>query len=284
MTTLALASVKGSPGVTTTALALASWWPNPVVIVEADPAGGDLAARLGLPEEPGLVGLAASLRRNSRGRTPDAASVENHLQAAPVQTTSVPARVLTAPAGRHQAGAALSLLSEHRPLPMTGRTDLLLDLGRRAMPTDPVDRSTPLPLMDPGDRIIWISRPQLADLAHLAAEMDCRRRADPEPLVILNGSGPYPAAEVESTLGVAVLGTLPADPSGAAALWAGGGRSWAHSALGRTTRDLAAALADLVAVELAHDAEEDAAASGDTQPVGIVGQEQRIGTLSRSRL
>ena len=193
MTTLALASVKGSPGVTTTALALASWWPRPVVIVEADPAGGDLAARLGLPEEPGLVGLAASLRRNSPARTPDAASIENYLQAAPVQTTSEPAKVLTAPAGGRQATAVLSLLSEHRSLPMPGGADLLVDLGRRVVPTDPVDQSTPLPLMDPSDRIIWISRPQLADLAHLAAEVDHRKRTDPAPLVILNGSGPYPA-------------------------------------------------------------------------------------------
>jgi hypothetical protein len=283
MTTLALASVKGSPGATTTALALASWWPHPVVVVEADPAGGDLAARLGLPEEPGLVGLAASLRRNARGRTPDAASVESHLQTAPVQAMSEPIRVLTAPAGGHQASATLSLLSEHRPLTVAGGTDLLVDLGRRVGPTDPVERSTPLPLMDPCDRIIWISRPQLADLAHLAAEVDRRRRADPHPLVILNGSGPYPAAEVESTLGVAVLGTLPADPPGAAALWAGGGRTWAHSALGRATRDLATALAGLVAVERANEAEEEAAAPADPQPVGNMGQEQRIGAPSGSR-
>jgi hypothetical protein len=278
MTTLALASVKGSPGVTTAALALASWWPNPVVIVEADPAGGDLAARLGLPEEPGLVGLAASLRRNSRGRSPDAASVESYLQAAPVQTASEPAMLLTAPAGGRQATAALSLLSEHPPLPMPGGADLLLDLGRR-VPTDPVDQSAPLPLMDPGDRIIWISRPQLADLAHLAAAVDHRRRTNPPPLVILNGSGPYPAAEVATALGVAILGTLPTDPSGAAALWAGGGRSWAHSALGRAARDLAVTLADLVAGEPGDDTEEkDAAAPGDLQPGEIVGQEQRVGT------
>ena len=62
--------------------------------------------------------------------------------------------------------------------------------------------------------------------------------------VVLAGTGPYPAAEVADTLGVTVLGHLPADPAGAAALWAGGGRTWAHSPLGRATKDLAAALAE----------------------------------------
>ncbi|WP_243597709.1 hypothetical protein [Thermobifida halotolerans] len=39
---LCLTSAKGSPGVTTTALALTLTWPRPVLLVEADPAGGDL--------------------------------------------------------------------------------------------------------------------------------------------------------------------------------------------------------------------------------------------------
>ena len=43
---IALCSDKGSPGVTTTALALGSAWVTPVVVVEADLAGGDLAIRL----------------------------------------------------------------------------------------------------------------------------------------------------------------------------------------------------------------------------------------------
>lgn len=39
---LCLTSAKGSPGTTTTALALTLTWPRPVLLVEADPAGGDL--------------------------------------------------------------------------------------------------------------------------------------------------------------------------------------------------------------------------------------------------
>jgi hypothetical protein len=40
-------SAKGSPGVTTTVLALASRWPAPTVVVEADPMGGDMLAGVG---------------------------------------------------------------------------------------------------------------------------------------------------------------------------------------------------------------------------------------------
>src|SRR5690606_40344837 len=61
MTLVALTSVKGAPGVTTTVLAMAAVCPpsRRLVVVEADPEGGVLAARLGLRAEPGLVTLAA---------------------------------------------------------------------------------------------------------------------------------------------------------------------------------------------------------------------------------
>ena len=54
MPLIALASVKGSPGVTTTCLALAAAWPaRRRLVIEADPAGGDLGPWLGLPRAPG---------------------------------------------------------------------------------------------------------------------------------------------------------------------------------------------------------------------------------------
>jgi hypothetical protein len=64
MPLIALASVKSSPGVTTTALALASMWKTAPrrQLVEADPGGGDLGLWLGLPADSGLAGLAAAAR------------------------------------------------------------------------------------------------------------------------------------------------------------------------------------------------------------------------------
>jgi len=44
---IGLLSAKGAPGVTTSSLAIAAQWPRPVVVVDADPSGGDIAAGLG---------------------------------------------------------------------------------------------------------------------------------------------------------------------------------------------------------------------------------------------
>ena len=65
MSLVALVSAKGSPGVTTTALALAGTWPENrrVLLAELDPAGGDLAPRFGLHADPGVVQLGSAFRR-----------------------------------------------------------------------------------------------------------------------------------------------------------------------------------------------------------------------------
>ena len=66
MSVVTLASIKGSPGVTTAALALAAAWPagRKVLLVEADPFGGDLAARHGSTITGGLPSLFAAARRS----------------------------------------------------------------------------------------------------------------------------------------------------------------------------------------------------------------------------
>ncbi|MET9758684.1 hypothetical protein ABZ016_06455 [Streptomyces sp. NPDC006372] len=74
MALIALAADKGSPGVTTAAVALSAVWPRRVLLAEADPAGGDLvyrsAAAHGGPLDPntGMLSIAATARR---GLAPD---------------------------------------------------------------------------------------------------------------------------------------------------------------------------------------------------------------------
>ena len=69
MALIAVAADKGSPGVTTTAVALAAIWPRPVLLAECDPAGGDLVYRLPgqdgqrLDPHRGLLSLAVAARR-----------------------------------------------------------------------------------------------------------------------------------------------------------------------------------------------------------------------------
>lgn len=69
MALIAIAADKGSPGVTTTALALAAVWPRRALLAETDPAGGDLVYRSRgahggvLDPNVGLLSLAATARR-----------------------------------------------------------------------------------------------------------------------------------------------------------------------------------------------------------------------------
>ncbi|ABL81054.1 MULTISPECIES: hypothetical protein [unclassified Nocardioides] len=64
---IALCGDKGAPGVTTTALAIGSAWPEPAAVVEASPTGGDLAIRLRpkgsvLPETPTVLSVVTAAR------------------------------------------------------------------------------------------------------------------------------------------------------------------------------------------------------------------------------
>ena len=96
---MAFGSVR-SCGVTTLALSLAATWPpeRRVLLVEADPAGGTLAAASGWPAEPSLVSLAAAARRGG-----DPALVWEHCHQLPGG-----AAVLAGPSSADHARSALS--------------------------------------------------------------------------------------------------------------------------------------------------------------------------------
>lgn len=66
---ICLAAAKGSPGVTTTALALGALWPRPVLVAECDSAGADVPLRMASDDggvvdpDRGLLSLAAAGRK-----------------------------------------------------------------------------------------------------------------------------------------------------------------------------------------------------------------------------
>lgn len=128
MTLIALCADKGSPGVTTTALALAAAWRNRVGVVEVDPAGGDLAMRMtdgqgrfDLVDQPNLLTLAAALRR-----APTADLLWSHCQA-----TSAGLPVVHGLTSAEQA-AGLGWLWPPLAETLANTTggDVLVDLGR----------------------------------------------------------------------------------------------------------------------------------------------------------
>jgi hypothetical protein len=227
MSLLALAAAKASPGVTTTAVALAATWPveRRVLLMEADAGGGDLAAWFGLAVEPGLVSLATARRSTDR-------SLEGHAQPLP---GGLP--VLPGPPGAEQATAALGLLPAELLAGLDGLegTDVLADLGR----LDPA--SPALPLAQAARLLVLVARPTLAELQHLAHRLAALREVCRALGVVLVGDGPYAPAEVAHTLGVEMVGTLPWDRHGAGLL-AGGSAGMAalrRTGLVRAARTLA---------------------------------------------
>jgi MinD-like ATPase involved in chromosome partitioning or flagellar assembly len=211
---LALASVKGSPGATTTALALAAVWPpGPrVVLAECDPAGGDLSANFGLAKTPGLLSLAAASRRER-----DEDLLWRHTQALPGGL-----QVVAGPIGADQARAALTMLAADsfaaiRRASIQPDMLVIADCGRLD-PASPV-----LALARAADALVLVARPQLTEMAHLAACVTTLRRAwgsSPPARVglVLAPGGSYPPAEVGQALDVPVLGVLPDDKHTAATL------------------------------------------------------------------
>ncbi|RSD16323.1 carbon monoxide dehydrogenase maturation protein [Amycolatopsis eburnea] len=202
---IALASVKGSPGVTTFALALATNWSAGVrrVVVECDPAGGDLAQRFGLVASPGLLSLAAVARQPV---DPDV--VWSHIQPLPGGL-----HVMPGPPGGQQARAALSTLtSPSSPLYGAARRPteaMFADCGRLdpGSPAEAVIRHA--------DVLLLISGTYSDELAHLATRVHELGHTAARACLVLTGHG-HPTHSVERELGVPVMARIPHDPSGAA--------------------------------------------------------------------
>lgn len=249
---VALCSVKGSPGVTTFTLALAARWPDPeaeCVVVESDPTGGDVAIRFDLPTTPGLVSLAAASRRDTDPRL-----VWRHAQPLP---GGLP--VVVSPVGTEQARAALGTLgTDAGVLRRAGDLDRAMvaaDCGRLE------SQSAAAPILQVADHTLLLVRAHTADLAHVATRLATVTQAARQLHLLLVGPG-HTAGEVTRELGVPVLGTVPDDRRGAAALGGHAGprpRRPARSALGRA----AARVAGLLTAPAASATPEATDATGD---------------------
>lgn len=126
MTMISLASVKGSPGVTTTALLFGALWPRQSLMVEADPSGGDVALRMpdesGQPLDParGLLSLVAAGRR----------SIYPHLVRQHAQTIVGGLDVVAGVGAPEQAAGITQWDELGRMLARLPGADVVADLGR----------------------------------------------------------------------------------------------------------------------------------------------------------
>jgi MinD-like ATPase involved in chromosome partitioning or flagellar assembly len=233
MSLVALVSVKGAHGASTSGLAIASVWPadRKVLFAELDPAGGDLVARFGLAPDPGLVQLGAAFRH--------ALSVEEVWSHTQTLDGGVP--VLVGPATAQQ-GHALGPLWEHLGpvLAAVPGTDVIADCGRLD-PTSPA-----LEIARHADIVVLVARPSLEGVAHLRARLAVSVSDAPVGIVLL-GDRPYSAAEVEAAVGVKVIGVVANDDRAARLLNGEPGTPSAlnRSALMRSARALAAVIASV---------------------------------------
>jgi MinD-like ATPase involved in chromosome partitioning or flagellar assembly len=150
---IAVGGEKGSPGATTTAVALAAGWPNPAVVVEADPGGGDLALRLrlpsgeALPPTPTVLTLAAA----ARAHLEDTQLVVRHASGLSDRVGVIPGHLLAEQsAGMAGAWEALAAVLSRSDL------DVIVDVGR-------LDSGSPaMPVAAAADAVVVVGRPTTA--------------------------------------------------------------------------------------------------------------------------
>lgn len=213
MSVVVLCSAKGSPGVTTTAVALSHVWPSDrdLVLAELDHAGGDLAARFGLPLRPGLSDLACS---------PVDAPADELLGATQAFGSL---RLLVAPPGSG-AATALDRLGERigRLIAQAAadpRVDVIVDAGRLG-PGCVLDH-----LSRVGPAVVIVTRTVGADVAHVPGHLDGLHQRGVNAGVALIGSRGS-TEQVAGLFGTDVWGALPEDRRGAAGLGGQGTPGW----------------------------------------------------------
>lgn len=247
MALIAVTSAKGSPGVTTTAAALAAVWPRPALLADLDPAGGDLALRYrradGGPLDPdrGLMSLAASVRRGSADF-----EMADH-----TESTGGGVEVLTGVSRPEQISALGSVWGNlTRALLSLPSRDVVADCGRY-LPGTPVG-----PVLSAAEVLLFVSRPTLEELFHLRERLlglrDFLSHFDgPGPAVAVAVLAPdkdsTSVGEVQRTLDAArlripVIGRISDDPKSALRLRYDLTGAPRRSSLLRTTEALAVEL------------------------------------------
>jgi cellulose biosynthesis protein BcsQ len=245
-----LAAAKGSPGVTTSAVALSGIWPGEPILADLDPAGGDIALRYrdasGAPLDPnrGLLSLGAAVRRGAAE-----VQLSDH-----VQEISGGLEVLTGVTSPDQVQGLGStwqhLAKSLRSVP--GR-DVIADCGRLA------PGAATMPVLQSADAVLMLARPTLEGLSHLRELI----RGLSEMLQ-LGGYGAVPVGialitsyrdartvgDVQTILDQAglrtsVLGILAEDEKAATAVRTGDGRRARQSLLTRSAAEIAERLRSL---------------------------------------
>jgi MinD-like ATPase involved in chromosome partitioning or flagellar assembly len=213
VTVIAMASIKGAPGVTTLACLVGATWPaqRAVMVAEADRGGGDLAARFGLSSKWGWSTFASASRRS-----PTAVAIAPHLQHLPGGLS-----VLISPTRSERVedpGMVEALLSV-LPAQLDGPWDVIADLGRitpgRLVAGDWLERSDVVAIVVRGDA------PAILHVKERAAAI--RQQSGDRVCLVVVGASRHSNAEIEEFTGVTVAGNVPFEPGVAAVATGEGG-------------------------------------------------------------
>jgi hypothetical protein len=215
----ALVTPGASAGCTTTALALTLTWPQPVILAECDPAGGDILSGLfagHLPAPRGLLGVAFEAGRGVAAMSAEAgaqlAALDGSRSRMFLAGLSDPRQ---AP-GMAQAWPAIARMLSSQPC------DVIADCGRLdagdGQPSAVLAESQLVAMVLRSTlRQIAAARPRIEMLAHLLGG------ADRLGLLLVGDKG-HSYGEISRTLGVPVLASIPLDVRTAAVLSDGIGR------------------------------------------------------------
>lgn len=246
MAAVALCSITGSPGVTTTAVGLALCWSRPVLLLEADPTGGSailagyLRGQLVPPDA--LIELVIA---NSQGR------LRTQIPKVTLALPNSQVSLIPGPRSHTQPGALSGLwdplLAALKDLSSTGQ-DTIIDLGRLGHEgsATPILYGADLTLVVTGSDLVSLSgaRSRVSALRDQFAEMGAAQTLG---LVVVGPGKPYSAKEIGDVLQLPVVATIPHEPKTAAAFSRGEQvRKLSNSALARSLRAAQSGIEDIV--------------------------------------
>jgi hypothetical protein len=264
MTVIGLMSGKGSPGVTSTAVALALTWPlashiapdatpvgagsaaGRVLVVDADPAGCGIGIgyfRGAVPGGGGLLAVANALDADLGDVLADqVVALDDSGTRLLLPGISDPLWTASVTGVWPALARSVAAISE-------AGVDVLIDLGRIGT------AAAPTALLEAADALVVVARSSLLSIAGARAavrhvqQVAVRVGVGELPLAVLlvGPDRPYSRAEIARSLDVGVVGVLAWDPASAAVLSDGEPAGWgfARSRLLRSARGAAAAVAAL---------------------------------------
>lgn len=226
---LALVSAKGSPGVSTAALALTAVAGDRGLLVELDPSGGSVECWTGATGEPGLIRVASGLRR----------AIDPELLLAHAVSAPRGVRSVLAPTAGGLAESTIAMTGDRLVPALAGlEATVVVDAGRwsRSQPTArriagcDVVGVVCAPTVEGVEAARWLIDPLRSTVAGSV-------------VLVLVGDRPYRPPEVAAVVGVPLVGVLAWDARAVnALLTTGAGRGWSRSALARSARSMLGAL------------------------------------------